>query len=410
ANASAISGQNYTAVNTDCQWLSAGARQIKDGQSGVMLTGAFLSFVRVPIIDDSSFNQDRTLTVSLTTRTATNGGFINLGGSYANQSVLVTNNVALGFQNTATLSIVNDDFLHGVIVFSGSTYSVLENAGSATIEVYRTNGSAGTVTADYFTSVGGTNPATAGSDYIAVSGRLTFLGGETNKSFTVPIINDVLVEQDETIILTLTNATGSATIGVPGAATNAIIQATLTIIDDDFAAGRISLASSSYVVTEDAGSVQVVVQRNGGAQGAASAVFFSTNGPSATNLVDFTGVTNTLTWGNGDGSTRTITIPILNNLNVDGTRVFGVSLTNITTAIAGLTTNASITINDDDAYGNISFSSATYGVAENGGAVTITLIRQNGNGGSVNATVYSSNLTATAGTDFVGVTNLTNFF
>jgi hypothetical protein len=56
---------------------------------------------------------------------------------------------------------------------------------------------------------------------------LSWAGGDSaNKTFSVPIINDGIHEDDETLTLTLRSPTGGATIGSPG-------TVTLTIIDDD---------------------------------------------------------------------------------------------------------------------------------------------------------------------------------
>src|SRR5262249_43167767 len=107
--------------------------------------------------------------------------------------------------------------------FSGSGYSVNENQGTATITVTRTNGSTGSVTVNYATSDG---TATAGSDYTATSGTLTFAAGETSKTFTVPIIDDTAVENPETVTLPLSNAPSGAALGSPA-------TATLTINSDD---------------------------------------------------------------------------------------------------------------------------------------------------------------------------------
>jgi autotransporter-associated beta strand protein len=111
----------------------------------------------------------------------------------------------------------------GYLQFASSTYSVTENVSSATIEVTRMNGSSGTVSVTCSTANG---TATAGSDYVATSGTLTFNPGDTSKTFTVSIINDALAEPDETINLTLSNITGG---GSFGSLTNAV----LTILDDD---------------------------------------------------------------------------------------------------------------------------------------------------------------------------------
>ena len=62
-----------------------------------------------------------------------------------------------------------------------------------------------TVTVDWATSDG---TATAGSDYTAGSGTLTFTAGETSKTVSVPVLDDAIDEGEETLTLTLSNASG----------------------------------------------------------------------------------------------------------------------------------------------------------------------------------------------------------
>ena len=66
--------------------------------------------------------------------------------------------------------------------------------------------------------------ATAGSDYRAVSGRLTFRAGQTSQSITVLVLGDLLSEADEQFTVTLQR---------PSNATLADATATGTIRDDD---------------------------------------------------------------------------------------------------------------------------------------------------------------------------------
>jgi CSLREA domain-containing protein len=110
--------------------------------------------------------------------------------------------------------------------FSASSYSDPEqNSGThpKTITVQRVGGTTGDVTVHWATSEG---TATAGSDYDAASGDLTWLNGDgTDKSFDVPIHGDTTYEANETVIITLSGATGG-TIG----GTNPV---TLTILNDD---------------------------------------------------------------------------------------------------------------------------------------------------------------------------------
>ena len=64
----------------------------------------------------------------------------------------------------------------------------------------------GTVTVDYATSDG---TATAGSDYTATSGTLAFAAGETEKTVSVPVLDDAHDEGSETLTLTLSNPSGA---------------------------------------------------------------------------------------------------------------------------------------------------------------------------------------------------------
>jgi hypothetical protein len=80
------------------------------------------------------------------------------------------------------------------------------------------------VTFDYTTSDG---TASAGQDYDAASGTLTFAPGETSKTIDVVVRGDILPENNETFFVTLANANGASTLKS---------QATGIIDDDDQAA------------------------------------------------------------------------------------------------------------------------------------------------------------------------------
>ena len=93
---------------------------------------------------------------------------------------------------------------------------------SATLDFVVTlnRAASGTVTVDYATSDG---TATAGADYTAASGTLSFAAGETSKTVSVTVLNDAHDDGGETLTLTLSNATG-AVIG-DGEATGTITNA-----------------------------------------------------------------------------------------------------------------------------------------------------------------------------------------
>lgn len=113
------------------------------------------------------------------------------------------------------------------VAFDSASYSVNEGAGSATITAELSTPAEDSVTVDYATSDG---TAAAPIDYTATSGTLTFPAGSTSQSFTVPIVDDAVIEPDETVNLTLTNPTGGAFLGTPA-------EAVLTIVDNDDESG-----------------------------------------------------------------------------------------------------------------------------------------------------------------------------
>ena len=99
------------------------------------------------------------------------------------------------------------------------------DAGTSTFSfaVTRSGDTSGTTTVQFDTSDGS---ATAGSDYVAVTGGiLTFNPGETTQNAVVTVNGDATAEPNENFTVTLSNASGGATI--------ATASATGTIQNDD---------------------------------------------------------------------------------------------------------------------------------------------------------------------------------
>jgi hypothetical protein len=98
-----------------------------------------------------------------------------------------------------------------------------ETAGSVSVPVTLSKAPAAgqTVTVNFATANG---TATAGRDYVAKSGTLSFSAGQTSKTIAVTILDDALLEGPETFAVTL----GAVTGGLPGNT-----SATVTINDDE---------------------------------------------------------------------------------------------------------------------------------------------------------------------------------
>jgi glucose/arabinose dehydrogenase len=227
----------------------------------------------------------------------------------------------------------------GTLQLSSATYSVNENGGFATIAVTRTGGSDGAVSVNYATSNG---TATAGNDYTATSGTLQFAAGEVSKTFTVPIMNDTIVEGNETVIITLSNPTGGATLGNQ-------TTGVLTILDDDVASqpGSLRLSSGAYSVNENGGTLTITVTRTGGSSGAVSVNYATANG-TATAGSDYVATNGTLHFANGETS-KTFTIAVIDDSVVEGNETFQLSLTSPTGgATLASPSTATVTITDND--------------------------------------------------------------
>lgn len=122
------------------------------------------------------------------------------------------------------------------IQFAPTTYTVSEGSGRVTVTITRTGNTTAAAQVD-FATVGGT--ASDRSDFTPIVVTIEFAAGESSKTVDVPLIDDALVEADETFGVTLGNATG-ATLG-------ASFSANVTIIDND--SGLPTTAATLYGVT-----------------------------------------------------------------------------------------------------------------------------------------------------------------
>ncbi len=115
----------------------------------------------------------------------------------------------------------------GTLGFSSATYDQAESL-SITITVNRAGSTTGAISVNV-SNAGGTaagGAACGGAvDFTNLSQTLNFASGEASRTFTIQLCADDLSEGSETVILTLANPTGGATLGVPNAATLTINDA-----------------------------------------------------------------------------------------------------------------------------------------------------------------------------------------
>ncbi|WP_199326055.1 beta strand repeat-containing protein [Nostoc parmelioides] len=206
-----------------------------------------------------------------------------------------------------TITIADVNLNEGNSGTSNTTFTVTLSAASEKA-----------ITVNYGTANG---TATAGSDYTARTGTLTFNPGDTSKTFTVAVTGDTTIEANETFFVNLSNATN---------ATISDNQALATIVNDDTATLP-TLSINDITVVEGQTSQAVLTVTLSSASNQAVTVNYTTATGTATANTDYTSRSGTLTFA-VNTTTATITIPILNdNLN-EVNETFRVNLSSPTNA------------------------------------------------------------------------------
>ena len=264
-----------------------------------------------------------------------------------------------------------------------------EGAVNQTVAVFLSSAQSSTVTVNYATADG---TATAGVDYTATSGTLTFAAGETVKAISIPILTDTLDEDAETILVNISSASSGTIVDT---------QATVTIIDDDNAptltmgdatAPNENAATTDLTVTLSAASSKDIT------------VNYATADSTATSGTDYTADSGTITISAG-ATTATIAVGVLSDSMDEDDEVVHVELSNPTNAsIADF--QGALTITDDDATPSLSIADGT-STDENSVTVVATLSAASGRSVTVNAA--ASDGTATQGSDFNAFSSTVTF-
>lgn len=311
------------------------------------------------------------------------------------ESVKVTLSRAVGSKldpakTRASVLIVDND---GTIEFTQSTYSVKEDVGTFQIPVRRFGLVSLAQSVDY-SITGGT--ATPGVDYVApAKGTLFFAPGETLKNISLVVSNDLLVEADESIELTLENASG----GTPLSGQ----KSTTVVINSDDTEFRFS--TNHYYFSERTNSAPIVIQRVGPASGPASVTLVVTNGSLvasngfAVDGADFRATNRVINFADGV-SNVTFLVRINDDFDLEGNELVALSLTNASPGILlGRDAASVLEIQDDDC--RIEFAADSIRVNEFDGVALVDVRRTGGVLNTVLVDFRTADGTAIAGQDFV---------
>ncbi|MBD2043328.1 Calx-beta domain-containing protein [Microcoleus sp. FACHB-672] len=181
------------------------------------------------------------LTLNVVGRVDPNTGTLTNTASVAPPAGYVDGNAG---NNTATttLNVIPTLSISDVTLTEGNTDTV-----NATFTVNLSAASNQIVTANWTTANG---TAIAGEDYTAASGNVTFARGETEKTLTVAVTDDFVVEASETFFVNLSNPSNTAIADIQGIA---------TITDNDAAGITVSAISGNTSEAGDGATFSVVL-------------------------------------------------------------------------------------------------------------------------------------------------------
>lgn len=249
------------------------------------------------------------------------------------------------------------------IAFNTTNSNSSEAFSSTDLQVDLSALSSSTVSVDY--TVSGTATG-SGSDYTLADGTLTITPGNANNNITIAsIVDDVLDENNETVIVTLSNPT-NATLG-----TNTVH--TYTIEDND-AAPTVTFTSASQASVGESGLLTITATLSA-VSGLDVTVPFTVNaGSSATSNSDYTITNSPLTIAAGS-TTATITVNIVTDLIDEGNESIIIDMGAPLNVTHGATNSHTATITDDDVAGfTIAQTAGSTQVSESATTDTFTVV------------------------------------
>lgn len=295
----------------------------------------------------------------------------------------VTEGAEIGTPSTVTITITDNDFPNITI----SDASVAEgNSGTSmlTFTVNLSAPSSKTVTANYATE---DVTATAGTDYTAASGTLTFSPGETSKTVNVTVFGDTVRENTEHLYLNLTSVPNANIVdgqGI-GTITNDDAVPEISVNDVSVTEGNSGTKTLTFTVTlNHASALGVSVQ-------------YATANNTATAGTDYTAASGTLNFS-AEETSKTVGVTILGDSDYEPDESFFLNLTSPSGATISDNKGVGTITNDD--VPSVTLSVSNTSIVENGGSATVTATISAALASTVTVTLAYTGTATGSGTDY----------
>lgn len=288
-------------------------------------------------------------------------GTIPFAANEASTSVTINVNGDTDFEPDETFTIVLSNPSGGSTIGTATAIGTITNDDSASVSIANVNNgsenSGGAVTNGVLTisqtvattsntviTYNVTGTATSGVDFTDFGNTATIIAGQFSTNVTVPVLEDAIVEGNETVIVTLTGITsGDAVLDT----TPANRTATNTIIDDDTA--TVTIDDISF--PEDGGPASVNLVVDNAVVGGFRVEVSTTDGTATVADNDYNAITNQpLVFSGNANELRTITFTPQIDGVIEGDENLTISMSNLsnTSLTVDISDTATITILNDD--------------------------------------------------------------
>ena len=321
----------------------------------------------------------------------------------ANETVVATLSGATGATlatATGTGTITDDDAPPTLSIDSPRATEGDRGSTNLTFTVTLSAASARQVTVDWVDE--DTGAATPGVDYTATTGgKLTFPAGATSQTIDVAVTGDVLDEENETVVVTLSNAR-NATLATP--------TGTGTITDDDAATATLSIDSPSVTEGDSGSKTLTFTATLSAASGRQVTVDYADAGNTgtgtATSGTDYRPITGgTLTFRAGQ-TRRTVNVFVRGDTLDEANETIVITLSDAANARIATATGTA-TIIDDDGAPTLSINSPSETEGNSGDTTTLTFTVTLSATSAQQVTVAWADAgtgTATSGVDYTATT------
>ncbi|MTI38549.1 YHYH protein [Fulvivirga lutimaris] len=260
-----------------------------------------------------------------------------------------------------------------------------------TVTISKSNTSGNVIPMSY--SVSGT--ASQGADYSALSGVVEIAENSSSTKIEVAITDDTSIEEDETIIITLTD---------PGVQGVTIVKSSAEVIIEDNDTRTVTISSTDNIGLEGDNNASFTVSLDAAnSTGSPLEIPYIITG-TATNGTDYTALSGSAAIANGETST-VIEIAVIDD-DVDEeaeTIILTIDEPNLPLGVITVNKEATATINDNDGESSTTYTVTVVGpptIGEADGNANFKVTLDKSNEGAAITIAYTISGTATAGADY----------